>query len=66
MKEVRITWMSQCPCKHNAAIVTTRGSEEELFDGEEVYCPSCGNTGEIFSDNVNTDVIWDRQDEGFY
>lgn len=60
MKEVRITWMSQCPCNHNAAIVTTKGDEDEIFEGEEASCPSCGNTGVIWTDGENADVIWEE------
>ena len=47
--KVEVFWLEECnKCGHGWAIVeTTEGTEDFLFDGDKILCPSCGHTGQV-------------------
>lgn len=61
MKGIEIEWLSKCNCDTECAIVITNGDENNLYEGDVVYCPNCFQNGEIWTDGENADVVWERE-----
>ncbi|WP_234014831.1 hypothetical protein [Cronobacter dublinensis] len=57
---VEIDWLDDCPkCGNKKALVTGRlTTAQQLWTGDAIICPNCGNEGEIDADGKNALAEW--------
>lgn len=70
IKTIDINWLGSCArCGSGDSKVKTEfGSEEFLFEGDEVACTDCGLTGVVsvsddYADDAVASAAWDEFDE---
>lgn len=68
MRNLNITWLSNCPsCGYGTATVTTNEGNakdsKKLYEGDSVECKGCGAKGEINCDDGCAWCVWDSEVE---
>lgn len=63
MKTLYIDWLGNCAnCNSTLIIVTTeKGSEDSLYEGDQVECFDCGERGRVEADNELAYVVWELE-----
>lgn len=65
MKEVKVGWdftsCNQCGTTGDFTVITKSEEEGYFFDGEDIICNHCGNSGVIdVVDEEGLDVYWEE------